>query len=78
MPSRSFRNLTIALAISLQKAIAATEMAPTVRKEGVKFRVDAMLRTMEGVKQEAHFDEEIRNNKNEHLICQELMRMLTR
>lgn len=61
----------------VQQAIAATEISPTIRKEGVKFRVDALLRTMEGIKQEAHFNEEIRNNVDERLICQELLRLVT-
>lgn len=61
----------------LQQAIDSGEIAPTIREQGVKFRVDTMLRTMEGIKLEAHFNEEIRNNKQELAICRELLKMLT-
>lgn len=62
----------------LQSAIDAGEINPPVRERGVKYRVDSMLRTMEGVKQEAHFDESLRNNQNENLICADLIKLLTR
>lgn len=58
----------------LKQAIATGEIVDLGDPED---RVDVMLRTMEGVKQQAHFDKKICTDESEALICTQLLKMLT-